>query len=166
MPSSSTRPSLSLRLNICYVTVQFTSPSSPSYVPILLWTADTCVNMYDSESSLKEGASDLGFDLATGGLPHKREFARIVTAWKTAKVMAETKLQTDTVARAHGVPVTLYAEGSEMEKSETTRRRIAGKRAVEDDVSVSSKKERLECTDLSLVSPSPEKASVETDSEL
>ena len=55
---------------------------------------DTVVNMYDSESSLKEGAADLGFDLSTGGLPHKREFARIVTAWKTAKVMAETKLQT------------------------------------------------------------------------
>ena len=53
-----------------------------------------------------------------------------------------------------------------MEKSETTRRRIAGKRAVEDDVSVSSKKQRLECSELSLVSPSPEKASVETDSEL
>ena len=73
---------------------------------------DTFVNMYDSESSLKEGAGDLGFDVATGGLPHKREFARIVTAWKTAKVMAETKLQTDAlqtdaVARAHGVPVTL-----------------------------------------------------------
>ena len=68
---------------------------------------DTFVNMYDSESSLKEGAADLGFDLATGGLSHKREFARIVTAWKTAKVMAETKLQTDAVAKAHGVPVTL-----------------------------------------------------------
>ena len=68
---------------------------------------DTFVNMYDSESSLKEEAADLGFDLSTGGLPHKREFARIVTAWKTAKVMAETKLQTDAVAKAHGVPVTL-----------------------------------------------------------
>ena len=53
-----------------------------------------------------------------------------------------------------------------MEKSETTRRRIAGKGAVEDDVSVSSKKERLECTDPSLVSPSPESTPVETDSEL
>ena len=53
---------------------------------------DAFVNMYDSESSLKEEAGDLGFDLATGGLPQKREFARIVTAWKTAKVMAETKL--------------------------------------------------------------------------
>ena len=40
-------------------------------------------------------------------LSHKREFARVVTSWKTAKVMSETKLQTDAVARAHGVPVTL-----------------------------------------------------------
>ena len=31
----------------------------------------------------------------------------MVTAWKTAKVKAETKLQTDAVTRAHGVPVTL-----------------------------------------------------------
>ena len=53
-----------------------------------------------------------------------------------------------------------------METSETSRRRIAGKRAVEDDVSASSKKERLECTDLTLVSPSPETTYVETDSEL
>ena len=49
----------------------------------------------------------LGFDVSSGGLPHKREFARVVTAWKTAKVIVETKLQTDAVARAHGVPVTL-----------------------------------------------------------
>ena len=68
---------------------------------------DTFVNMFDTEASLKEGAADLGFNLTTGGLPHKREFARAVTAWKTAKIMAETKLQTDAVARAHGVPVTL-----------------------------------------------------------
>ena len=68
---------------------------------------DTFLNMFDSEAALKDGASDLGFDLSTGGLPHKREFARVVTSWKTAKVMSETKLQTDAVARAHGVPVTL-----------------------------------------------------------
>ena len=68
---------------------------------------DTFVNMFDSEAALKEGASDLGFDLTMGGLPHKREFARVVTSWKTAKIMSETKLQTDAVARAHGVPVTL-----------------------------------------------------------
>ena len=68
---------------------------------------DAFVNMFDSESSLKDGASDLGFDLTNGGLPHKREFAKVVTAWKTARIMSETKLQTDAVARAHGVPVTL-----------------------------------------------------------
>ena len=55
---------------------------------------DTFVHMFDSEAALKDGASDLGFDLTAGGLPHKREFARVVTSWKTAKVMAETKLQT------------------------------------------------------------------------
>ena len=63
--------------------------------------------MFDSETALEDGASDLGFDLVTGGLPDKREFARVVTTWKMAKDMAETKLQTDAVARAHGVPVTL-----------------------------------------------------------
>ena len=41
---------------------------------------DTFVNMFDSEAALKEGASDLGFDLTTGSLPHKREFARVVTS--------------------------------------------------------------------------------------
>ena len=68
---------------------------------------ETFVNMFYAEAALKEGASDLGFDLSTGSLPHKREFARVVSAWKTAKVMVETKLQTDAVARAHGVPITL-----------------------------------------------------------
>ena len=66
---------------------------------------DTFVNMFNSEAALKDGASDLGFDLSTGGLSHKREFARVVTSWKTAKDMS--KLQTDAIARAHGVPVTL-----------------------------------------------------------
>ena len=65
--------------------------------------------MFDSESAFKEGASDLGFNLTTGGLHLKREFALVVTAWKTAKVMAETKVQTGAVARAHGVPVTLLS---------------------------------------------------------
>ena len=68
---------------------------------------DTFVNMFDTEAALRDGASDLGFDLSAGGLPHKREFARVVTSWKTAKIMAETKLQTDAVANAHGLPVTL-----------------------------------------------------------
>ena len=60
----------------------------------------------------------------------------------------------DSGSPSDGIPPNVV--GPEMEKSETTRRRIAGKRAVEDDVSVSSKKESLDCTDLSPVSPSQE----------
>ena len=33
---------------------------------------DTFVNMFDSESTLKDGAADLGTDLVSGGLPHKK----------------------------------------------------------------------------------------------
>ena len=51
---------------------------------------DTFVHMFDSEAALKDGASDLGFDSTGGGLPHQWEFARVVTSWKTAKIMAET----------------------------------------------------------------------------
>ena len=68
---------------------------------------DTFVNMFVTEATLKDGASDLGFNLSAGGLPHKREFARVVTSRKTAKIMAETKLQTDAVAKAHGLLVAL-----------------------------------------------------------
>ena len=84
-----------------------TAPQLEPAFEHLLRNSTVHVNMFDSEAALKDGASDLGFDLSTGGLPHKREFARVVTSWKTAKVMSETKLQTDAVARAHGVPVTL-----------------------------------------------------------
>ena len=62
---------------------------------------DTSVNMFDSEATLNMSAADLGANLV-GGV-----FSRLVTAWKTAKVMSETKLQTDAVARAHSLPVTL-----------------------------------------------------------
>ena len=83
------------------------SPTHESVINTLRVNAitdrETFVKIFDSETALKDGASNLGFDLVAGGLSHKREFARVVTAWKTAKVMAETKLQTD----AHGVPVTL-----------------------------------------------------------
>ena len=47
---------------------------------------DSFVNMFDSETTLKQGAADLGTDLVAGGLSQKREFARVVTAWKTARL--------------------------------------------------------------------------------
>ena len=52
---------------------------------------------------------------------------------------------------------------SEMEKSEMLRRRIAGKRTVEEDAHVPAKKDRIECTDLSLACPLPEASRVDID---
>ena len=72
--------------------------------------------MFYTEAALKDGASDLGFDLTAGGLSHKREFARVVTSWKTAKIMAETKLQTDAAAKAHELRVTLLGVQEEVRK--------------------------------------------------
>ena len=57
-------------------------------------------------------------------------------------------------------------EESEMEKSEMPRRRIGGKRTVEEDAHVPAKKERIECTDLSLACPLPEASQVDVDPEL
>ena len=57
-------------------------------------------------------------------------------------------------------------EESEMEKSEMPRRRIAGKRTVEEDAHVPAKKERIECTDRSLACPLPEASQVDVDPEL
>ena len=111
----------------------FTKVLSVPYVSAIA-DRDTFVNMCDSEAALKDGASDLGFDLTAGGLPHKREFARVVTSWKTAKIMAETNLQTHAVAKAHGLPVTLLpcdwtsvlAEFKNKFGKSDSRRQIAG----------------------------------------
>ena len=47
---------------------------------------DTFVNMFDSESTLRDGAADLGYELVwVVDSPHKREFARVVTAWENSK---------------------------------------------------------------------------------
>ena len=102
--SSPIRHSSSQLSSICSGTVTFTKALSVRYV---IADRGSFAHMFDSEAALKDGASDLGFDLTAGVLPHKREFARVVTSWKTAKIMAETKLQTDAVAKAHGLPVAL-----------------------------------------------------------
>ena len=55
---------------------------------------------------------------------------------------------------------------TEMERSETFRQRIAGKRTVKEDAHADAKKERIECTDLSLECPLPEasqSASIDTE---
>ena len=41
---------------------------------------DTFVNMFNCEAALKEGASDFRIRPDYGGVPHKREFTRVVTS--------------------------------------------------------------------------------------
>ena len=58
-----------------------------------------------SEEGLRKTAEEaFGVDPAKGFV-HKRELAKIVKAWHTAKVQNETKVRVDAVARAHGEPV-------------------------------------------------------------
>ena len=49
-----------------------------------------------------------GIDPAKG-FTHKRELAKVVKAWKDAKVHSETKVKYDSVARAHGEPVSMLS---------------------------------------------------------
>ena len=68
---------------------------------------DTFVNMFDSETALEEGAADLGIDMTSGGLPHKREFARVVAAWKTSMVGPRQRCRPTQSRELMGFPVTL-----------------------------------------------------------
>ena len=64
---------------------------------------DTFVNMFDSEAALKDGASDLSFDLS------QVAYRTNVNSLGSSRLGRQLKScqQTDAVARAHGVPVTL-----------------------------------------------------------
>ena len=48
--------------------------------------------------------SDFGLD-PEKGFAHKREVAKVVKAWNTAKIQSEVKVKADAAARAHGAPV-------------------------------------------------------------
>ena len=43
-------------------------------------------------------------------MPHKREFARISTAWNKAKAQLEVKTSTEASQRQHGEPITMLRE--------------------------------------------------------
>ena len=60
-----------------------------------------------SEETLRLTCKDaFGID-PTKSFAHKRELAKVVKAWKEARVHAETKVKYDSVARAHGEPVSM-----------------------------------------------------------
>ena len=71
---------------------------------------ETFVGLDDSAEGLKSLAKDMGIDLESGGMPHKREFSRLSTAWKKAKAQLEVKTTTEALQRQHGEPVTMLPE--------------------------------------------------------
>ena len=71
---------------------------------------ETFVGRDDKEAGFKNIAPDLGIDLENGGLAHKREMSRLISAWMQARIASEAKHQVDAVAKAHGVPTTLLPE--------------------------------------------------------
>ena len=66
--------------------------------------------MDDTEAGFKNIAPDVSIDLVNGGLAHKREVSRLISAWEQARIASEAKQQVDAVDKAHGVPTTLLPE--------------------------------------------------------
>ena len=64
----------------------------------------------DTVDGLKTVALDMGIDISGGGMPHKREFARITTAWKKARAEADIKVTTEALQRQHGEPIAMLPE--------------------------------------------------------
>ena len=71
---------------------------------------ETFAALHDSVEGLQTFALDMGIDLADGGMPHRREFARITTAWKKARAQAEIKVSTEALQKQHGEPVAMLPE--------------------------------------------------------
>ena len=71
---------------------------------------ETFAGLDDTEAGFKNIAPDLGFDLVNGGLAHKREMSRLISARKQARIASETKHHVDAVAKAHGVATTILPE--------------------------------------------------------
>ena len=94
---------------------------------------DTFVGLDDSTEGLKALAKDMGIDLESGGMPHRREFARICTAWKKAKAQVEVKTSTEALQRQHGERITMLPEDwtsvivqfKKEVRNRLTRRRVA-----------------------------------------
>ena len=71
---------------------------------------ETFTGLADTPEELKTFASDLGINLTDGGMPHKREYAKVLTAWKRTKAQVEVKTSTEVLRRQHGEPVRMLPE--------------------------------------------------------
>ena len=71
---------------------------------------ETFTGLADTPEELKTIASDLVINLTDGGMPHKREYAKVLTAWKRTKAQVEVKTSTEALQRQHGEPVRMLPE--------------------------------------------------------
>ena len=71
---------------------------------------ETFTGLVETASEVKEISADLGIDVGSGSMPHRREFAKVTTAWKRAKGQAEVKEQTEARQKQHGERTTLLPE--------------------------------------------------------
>ena len=71
---------------------------------------ETFTGLADAPEELRSIASDLGIDLTSGGMPHKREFSKVLMAWKRTKVQTEVGTSTEALQRQHGEPVRMLPE--------------------------------------------------------
>ena len=71
---------------------------------------ETFTGLADSPEELRTIASDLGINLADGGMPHKREYSKVLMAWKRTKAQVEVKTSTEALQRQHGEPVRMLPE--------------------------------------------------------
>ena len=76
--------------------------------------------LVDNASELKKISADLGIDVSSGGMPHRRELAEVTTAWKRAKAQADVKEQTEALQKQHGERITLQASWSSSRSSTGT----------------------------------------------
>ena len=71
---------------------------------------ETFAALDDTVDGLKTVALDMVIYFLGGGMPHKREFARITTAWKKVRSQADIKVTTEALQRQHGEPIAMLPE--------------------------------------------------------
>ena len=59
---------------------------------------------------LSKTAETFGINVASGEFVHKREMAKLISAWQQGKVDQDTKQKVDAVCKAHGEPVAMLPE--------------------------------------------------------
>ena len=71
---------------------------------------ETFSNLADTAEELKTLAADMGMDVKDGGMPHRREYARVLTAWKKCRTEVEVKVNTEALQKQQREPIRMLPE--------------------------------------------------------